>query len=70
LKVFGEGIDILRREMEEDINELKTEIKYGFQELHTQINKLEESNQTEHKQIIQAVKDLDNEVQVEIKRVK
>jgi hypothetical protein len=28
-RVFGEGLDILRREMKQDINELKTKMKYS-----------------------------------------
>jgi Sec-independent protein translocase protein TatA len=58
-RTFGEGLVGLREEMNNRFNHLE-------QKLDTHIDQ----NRQEHQQLIQMVKELDKEVQVEIKRVK
>lgn len=58
-RTFGEGLDGLREEMNNRFNHLE-------QKLDTHIDQ----SRQEHQQLMQMVKELDKEVQVEIKRVK
>ena len=65
-RTFGEGLQLLN-----------TKVENGFEEVNSRMNKLESrieqmetTNQQEHQQLMQMIKELDNEVQVEIKRVK
>ncbi len=61
-RIFGEGLEILHGE----IKEVKKEIADSRNETNQRF--LE--NGREHQQLMQMVKELDKEVQVEIKRVK
>jgi len=58
-RTFGEGLDGLREE-----------VKQFREETNNRFEKLEIQNRLEHQQLMQMVKELDKEVQVEIKRVK
>ncbi len=64
-RTFGEGLQLLNDKVDR-----------GFNELNQRIDKLDENNRQEHKQIMRAVQDLDSEVKrldtemVQIKRVK
>ena len=61
-RTFGEGLVGLRdevREVKNDLADFRSETNQRFLE-----------NGREHKQLMQIVKELDQEVQVEIKRVK
>ncbi len=64
------------RTFREGLQLLNDKVDRGFNKLNQRIDKLDENNRQEHKQIIQAVQDLDSEVKrfdtevVKIKRVK
>jgi hypothetical protein len=65
-RTFGEGLDGIREEM-----------NIRFTTLEKKVDKLEykldahiEQNHQEHKQLMQMVKEIDKEVQVDIKRAK
>ena len=65
-RTFGEGLDGLRDEIQNRFNNLEQKL-----DQHTFDNRQEFiQNRQEHQQLIQMVKELDQEVQVEIKRVK
>jgi dsDNA-specific endonuclease/ATPase MutS2 len=71
-RTFGEGLDGLRDEMKEFRGETSNRLNNLEQELIS----LKAENHRDHKQIIQAVQDLDSEVKrldtevIQIKRVK
>ena len=56
---FGEGLQLLNEKVDN-----------GFEMLTNRVDNLEKNNHQEHQQLKQIVKELDREVQVEIKRVK
>ena len=71
-RTFGEGLDGLRDEMKE-FKQVMTDFK---NDTTTRLDRIEYQNKLDHKQIIQAVQDLDSEVKrldtevIQIKRVK
>ena len=71
-RTFGEGLDGLRDEMKE----FRKETNNSLNNLEQELINFKAENHLEHKQIIQAIQDLDNEVKrldtevVQIKRVK
>jgi hypothetical protein len=58
-RTFGEGLDGLREEMNCRFNQLEHKFDSHI-----------DQNREEHQQLMQMIKELDKEVQVEIKRVK
>jgi Sec-independent protein translocase protein TatA len=58
-RTFGEGLD-----------GLKDELQQFREETNHRFDKIELQNRQEHMQLMQMVKEVDREVQVEIKRVK
>lgn len=58
-RIFGEGQESLR----DDLKKFRDEI-------NARLEKSDLQNRQEHQQLMQMIKELDNEVQVEIKRIK
>lgn len=68
-RTFGEGLQLLNDKV--DRVELKVDKVEQKLDTHIEENRRDfETNRREHQQIIQMVKELDKEVQVEIKRAK
>ena len=71
-RTFGEGLDGLR----DEIKDFRKETNNRLETIEQELINFKAENRLEHKQIIQAVQDLDNEVKrldtevVQIKRVK
>ena len=71
-RTFGEGLDGLR----DEIKDFRKETNNRLETIEQELIHFKTENRLEHKQIIQAVQDLDNEVKrldtevVQIKRVK
>ncbi len=71
-RAFGEGLDGLR----DEIKDFRKETNDRLETIEQELINFKAENRLEHKQIIQAVQDLDNEVKrletevVQIKRVK
>lgn len=63
---FGEGLELLNEKVDKGFKELREEMNMRFDG----VDKRFEQNRQEHQQLMQMIKELDNEVQVEIKRVK
>jgi hypothetical protein len=58
-RTFGEGLDGIR-----------DELKQTREETNNRFDKLELQNRQEHMQLMQMIRELDHEVQVELKRLK
>lgn len=79
-RVFGEGLQLINEKVDSGLKEVKDEIgslKSDVNGLRAEVSNLKAVNTTfkaenhqEHQQLMQMVKELDNEVQVEIERVK
>lgn len=72
-RTFGEGLQLLNEKVDNGFESLngrvdKTESK--MDRFEGKLTQLQDSNTQEHQQLMQMVKELDKEVQVEIKRVK
>lgn len=65
-RTFGEGLDGLRDEMNHRFNNLEQKLDDHFIKNRNEFIE----NRREHQQLIQIIKELDHEVQVELKRVK
>ena len=72
-RTFGEGLQVLNDKVDNGFNSLNGRVD----KLESRIDRLEgklthsqESNTQEHQQLMQMIKELNKEVQVEIKRVK
>ncbi|HEX7713120.1 MAG TPA: hypothetical protein VF531_03785 [Bacillota bacterium] len=61
-RAFGEGLDVLHHEIKEDRQEMA--------DFRNETNQRFLENSRDHQQLMQMIKELDKEVQVEIKRVK
>lgn len=65
-RTFGEGLQLLNQQVEQGFSEVKAELgSLRSENLHFRLQ-----NQQEHQQLRQMIQELDNEVQVEVKRVK
>jgi hypothetical protein len=68
-RTFGEGLQLLNDKV--DRVEIKVDKLEQKLDTHIEENRRDfEANRREHQQLMQMVKELDKEVQVEIKRVK
>lgn len=68
-RTFGEGLQLVN----DNIERVEQKVDQLGQKLDTHINENRrdfETNHQEHQQLMQIIKELDREVQVEIKRVK
>jgi hypothetical protein len=65
-RTFGEGLQLLNHQVEQGFSEVKSELS----SLQSEILHLKLQNQQEHQQLRQMIQELDNEVQIEVKRVK
>ncbi|WP_132013073.1 hypothetical protein [Hydrogenispora ethanolica] len=65
-RTFGEGLQLLNQQVEQGFSEVKAELS----SLQSEVLHLKLQNQQEHQQLRQMIQELDNEVQVEVKRVK
>lgn len=65
-QTFGEGLELLNEKVDKGFKELRKEMNSRFDG----VDKRFEENRQEHQQLMQMVKELDHEVQFEIKRVK
>jgi hypothetical protein len=63
---FGEGLELLTTKVDKGFEDVNKRID----KLETKMDRSEITNRQEHQQLMQMVKELDQEVQVEIKRVK
>ena len=72
-RTFGEGLQLLNNKVDNGFNSLNgrvDKLKSKIDRLEGKLTNLQESNAQEHRQLMQMIKELDKEVQVEIKRVK
>lgn len=72
-RTFGEGLQLLNEKVDNGFNSLNgrvDKLESKVDRLEGKLAQLQESNTQEHKQLMQMVKELDHEVQVELKRVK
>jgi hypothetical protein len=70
---FGEELQLMNEKVDNGFNALngrvdKLETRMG--KFEGKFSQVQESNSQEHQQLMQMVKELDHEVQVELKRVK
>jgi archaellum component FlaC len=80
LQLINEKVDHGLKDVKDEIGSLKSDVNNLHSEvnnLHSEVNNLKveiatlkSDNRQEHQQLMQMVKELNNEVQVEIKRVK
>lgn len=68
-RTFGEGLQLLNEKLDAHIEENRREFEINQQKFDS-IRDGFERNHQEHSQLIQMIRELDKEVQVEIKRVK
>ena len=65
-RTFGEGLQLINEKVDNGF----TSVNGRMDKLETRLDRFEASNRQEHLQLMQMIKELDKEVQVEIKRVK
>lgn len=72
-RTFSEGLQLLNEKVDngfESLNGRVDKIESKMDRFEGKLTQLQDSNTQEHQQLMQMVKELDKEVQVEIKRVK
>ncbi len=72
-RTFGEGLQLLNDKVDTGFNSLNgrvDKLESRMDRLEGKLTQFQDSNTQEHKQLMQMIKELDKEVQVEIKRVK
>lgn len=72
-RTFGDGLQLLTDKVDNGFDELNgrvDKLESRMDKLEGKLSQIDESNSRDHKQLMQMVKELDKEVQVEIKRVK
>jgi hypothetical protein len=72
-RTFGEGLDGLQKEVNHRFNQLEGKLDAHItknQREFAQINKRLDENHQEHQLLKQMVKDIDRDVQFELKRIK
>ena len=65
-QTFGEGLQLLNDKVDKGFDTLNNRMD----KMETRMDRMEANNCQEHQQLMQMIKELDKEVQVEIKRVK
>jgi peptidoglycan hydrolase CwlO-like protein len=79
-RTFGEGLQLLNEKVDREFSEIKsnisglknevTNLKHEVINIKHEVSSIKTENHQEHQQLMQMVKELDLEVQVELKRVK
>ena len=68
-KVFGEGLQMVNDKIDR-VEQKVVQVEQKVDQVEQKLDAHIEQNRQEHQQLMQMIKELDNEVQVEIKRVK
>jgi archaellum component FlaC len=79
-RTFGEGLQMMNEKVDREFSEIKSDIsglknevtnlKHEVINIKHEVSSFKTENHQEHQQLLQMIKELDKEVQVEIKRVK